>query len=129
MINGRKRQCRVDEDGFLLRVLVRAADSSDTEADERLPSEHYRRFLRMTEIRRDQWRKAGREQRRAERPSIKRTVIENPPEQKKMCGHSKGLGGALIPERAEVPSVARTIDCLGGALRLPKCRTQKTGEL
>ena len=53
-VNGRKRQCRVDTNGFFLRVLVCSADISDTEGAEWLLVAHHRSFPRMHEIRVDE---------------------------------------------------------------------------
>jgi len=53
-VNGRKRQFWVDTNGFLLRVLVHPADSSDTEGTERLLAAHHHSFPRMREIRVDE---------------------------------------------------------------------------
>jgi transposase, IS4 family len=53
-VNGRKRQCWVDTNGFLLRVLVHPADISDDEGAEWLLAAHYQSFPRMHEIRVDE---------------------------------------------------------------------------
>ena len=52
-VNGRKRQCWVDVNGFLLPVLVHPADISDTEGAEWLLAAHHHAFPRMQEIRVD----------------------------------------------------------------------------
>ncbi len=88
--NGRKRQFWVDTNGFLLRVLVHAADISDTEGAEWLAVKRHHRFPRIAEIRVDQGYKAGLERRLAQHTPIQLTVIEKPPEQK---------GFAVIPKR------------------------------
>ena len=53
-VNGRKRQCWVDTNGFLVRVLVRPADISDTTGAEWLLAAHHHAFPRMHEIRVDE---------------------------------------------------------------------------
>jgi putative transposase len=53
-VNRRKRQCWVDTNGFLLRVLVHPADISDDEGAEWLLAAHYQSFPRMHEIRVDE---------------------------------------------------------------------------
>jgi putative transposase len=53
-VNGRKRQCWVDTNGFLLRVLVHPADISDDEGAEWLLAAHHHLFPRMREIRVDE---------------------------------------------------------------------------
>ena len=58
-INGRKRQCWVDTNGFLLRVLVHPADISDTEGTEWLLAAYHQSFPRMHEIRVDEGYKQG----------------------------------------------------------------------
>ena len=58
-VNGRKRQCWVDTNGFLLRVLVHSADISDTEGAEWLLAAHHYSFPRMQEIRVDGGVKKG----------------------------------------------------------------------
>ena len=53
-VNGRTRRCRVDANGFLVRVLVHPADISETEGAERLGIAHHPSFPRMHEIRGDE---------------------------------------------------------------------------
>jgi len=53
-VNGRKRQCWVDVNGLLLRVLVHPADISDDEGAVRLLASHHQSFPRMREIRVDE---------------------------------------------------------------------------
>ncbi|MDW8226475.1 MAG: IS5 family transposase [Anaerolineales bacterium] len=89
-VNGCKRQCWVDTNVFLLRVLVYAADSSDTEGAEWLLAEHYHCFPRMEETRVDKGYKAGFDRWLAQHTSIRLNVIEQPLGQK---------GCAVIPKR------------------------------
>jgi len=58
-VNGRKRQCWVDVNGFLLRVLVHPADISDDEGAGWLFAAHHQSFPRMREIRVDEGYKQG----------------------------------------------------------------------
>lgn len=78
----RKRQCRIDTDGLLLRALIHAAGILEVKR-------HYC-FLRIAAIRVDQGCKTGLERRLAQHPSIQISVIEKPPEQKGRIG-----GGTL----------------------------------
>lgn len=70
-INGCRRHCWVDTKGFLVSVLVHAADSLDTAGAEWLLSAHYHRFPR-----------AGPERWLMQHASIQLSMSEKPPEQK-----------------------------------------------
>jgi hypothetical protein len=88
-VNGRKRQCWVDTNGFLLRVLVHSADISDTEGAEWLLAAHHYSFPRMQEIRVDGGGKKGLDE-WLKNTAIRLNSIEKPPGQK---------GCAFIPKR------------------------------
>jgi hypothetical protein len=53
-VNWCKRQCWIDTNGFLVRVLVHPADISDTEGVGWLFAAHHQSFHRMREIRVDE---------------------------------------------------------------------------
>jgi hypothetical protein len=89
-VNGRKRQFWVDTNGFLLRVLVHPADSSDTEGAEWLLAAHHHSFPRMREIRVDEGYKKGLDEWLQQNTAIRLNVIEKPPGQ---------TGCAVIPKR------------------------------
>jgi len=89
-VNGRKRQCRVDTNGFLLRVLVHpAAISAPAGAAWRLTA-HHQSFPRMQDIRVDEGYTHGFNEGRRRTTTIRLHVIEKPPGQK---------GCAVIPKR------------------------------
>lgn len=75
-VNGRKRRCWVDTNGFLLQVLVHVVDVSDTVGAEWLLAEHHHCFPHMEEIRVDKGYKAGFDRRLAQHTSIRLNVIE-----------------------------------------------------
>lgn len=89
-VNGRKRQFWVDTNGFLLRVLVHAANISDTEGAAWLLEAHHRSFPRLKEIRVDEGYKAGVSEWLENNTTIRLNVIEKPVGQK---------GFAVIPKR------------------------------
>ena len=89
-VNGRRRQCRVAPNGFLLRVLVHpAAISAPAGAAWRLP-EHHQSFPRMQDIRGDEGYTPGFNEERCQTTTIRLHVIEKPPGQK---------GFVVIPKR------------------------------
>jgi transposase len=89
-VNGRKRQCRVALNGFLLRVLVHPADRSDTEGAAWRLAAHHQSFPRMQDIRGDEGYTPGFNEGMHRTTTIRLHVIEKPPGQK---------GCAVIPKR------------------------------
>jgi hypothetical protein len=89
-VNGRKRQCRVAPNGFLLRVLVHPADRSDTEGAAWRLAAHHQSFPRMRDIRGDEGYTPGFNEERRQTTTIRLHVIEKPPGQ---------TGCAVIPKR------------------------------
>lgn len=89
-VNGRKRQFLVDTNGFLLRVLVHAANISDTEGAEWLLEAHHRCFPRLNEMRADGGYKSGLAEWMEKNTSIRLNSIEKPVGQK---------GFAVLPKR------------------------------
>jgi len=89
-VNGRRRQCRVAPNGFLLRVLVHpAAISAPAGAAWRLAA-HHQSFPRMRDIRGDEGYTPGFNEERRQNTTIRLHVIEKPPGQ---------TGCAVIPKR------------------------------
>jgi putative transposase len=89
-IKGRKRQLLTDTNGFLLRVLVHAADISDTEGGEWLLDEHHTAFPRLEMIRADGGYKEGLRTWMEEHTAMTLVTIEKPADQQ---------GFAVIPKR------------------------------
>jgi transposase len=107
-VNGRKRQILVDTNGLLLRVLVYAADISDSEGAEWLLQEHHQAFPRMKHIRSDQGYKESLAEWMKANTKMMLEVIEKPAEQ---------VGFAVIPKRWVVE---RTFAWIGRSHRLSK---------
>jgi len=89
-VNGRKRQCWVDTNGFLLRVLVHPADISDTEGAEWLLAAHHHCFPRLKEIRVDEGDTSSLDSWLQQHTTLYTSVIEKPAGQK---------GLAVTPKR------------------------------
>jgi putative transposase len=107
-VNGRKRHILVDTNGLLLRVLVSAADISDSEGGEWLLAQHMHSFKRLKEVRVDSGYKGCFVDWATHYTSLSITVIEKPADQK---------GFAVIPKRWVVE---RTFAWLGRNRRLSK---------
>ena len=107
-VKGRKRQLIVDTNGFVLRVLVHAADISDTEGAEWLLLNHMSVFPRLDTIRVDQGYKETFRDWVATSTPWTVEVIVKPPEQ---------VGFAVHPKRWVVE---RTFAWLGRYRQLSK---------
>ena len=107
-IKGRKRQLIVDTNGFVVRVLVHAADISDSEGAEWLLLNHPRAFPRLDTIRVDQGYKQTFQDWVATHTSWTVEVIAKPAEQ---------VGFAVHPKRWVVE---RTFAWLGHYRQLSK---------
>lgn len=89
-IKGRKRQVLVDTNDFLLRTMVHAADSSDTEGGEWIICEHQDIFPRLATIRVDEGSKESLGEWMQVYTDITLEVIEKPADQ---------VGFAVLPKR------------------------------
>ena len=107
-IKGRKRQLIVDTNGFVLRVLVHAADISESEGGIWLINEHREALAALDSIRVDQGYKAMFVEWVAKYTTSTVEVVEKPKDQ---------VGFAVLPKRWVVE---RTFAWLGNYRQLSK---------